>query len=114
MNEHFTRNYLKEEEFLDEFYDLAGKAAALLKGEWSPNESCDDATRTSQRHFLSTNALPNLIFDSAALYSDGKVLSSVKIVLKSSGRVVVVAVKRSGDDFVAEKALDRTEGERLD
>ena len=112
MDEHFTRNYLKEEEFLDEFYDLAGKAAALLNGQWCPNESCDDATRQSQRYFLSTDDLPNLIFDSAALYSDINGLSSVKIVLKSSRRVVVVAVKRAGDEFVAEKISDRTEGEK--
>jgi transcriptional regulator with GAF, ATPase, and Fis domain len=112
MNEHFTRNYLKEEDFLDEFYDLAGKAAALLNDEWCPNESCDDATRQSQRYLLSTDDLPNLIFDSAALYSDINGLSSVKIVLKSSRRVVVVAVKRTGGEFVAEKISDRTEGEK--
>ncbi len=32
MDEHLKRNYLKEEEFLDEFYDLAAIAAEEING----------------------------------------------------------------------------------
>jgi len=111
MNEHFTRNYLREEEFLDEFYEMAGKAVRLLNGQWCPDEDCNDAVRKDRQYFLSANSLPNLVFDSASLHSDAHGLSLVKIILRSSRRLVVVAVKRVGKEFVAEKISDRVQGE---
>lgn len=111
MIERLNRHYLREEEFLDECYEFAGKAVHLLGGEWSPNEDCDDRVRRDQRYFLSTGSLSSLVFDSASIYSDADGLSLVKIILRSSHRVVIVALKRVGDDFVAEKISDRADGQ---
>ena len=45
LSEHMKRHHLKEEEFLDEFYNAASVASKLLESAWSPNPQCDDASR---------------------------------------------------------------------
>lgn len=107
MDEHLKRHYLKEEEFLDEFYDVASVAAKFLDGEWQPNCACNDAARKNGEYFLATGELQQLVFASASVHHDANGFSSVQILLKSSKREVNVRVKKVGGDFVVEKIADR-------
>jgi hypothetical protein len=108
MDEKPKRVYLKEEEFLEEFSDVAMVAAAELNGEWCPDKNCGDATRKNQEHLRSTGELGHLVFNSAAIYYDRNVFASVEILLNSSTRVVKVRVKKVGGKLVAEKIVDRS------
>lgn len=107
MEEHLKRHYLKEEEFLDEFYNAASVAAKLLDGEWQPNYACNDAVRKNGEYFLSTGELQQLAFDSASVCHDANGFSSVQILLRSSKRVVNVRVRKVNGDLVAEKIVDK-------
>ena len=107
MDEYLARNYLKEEEFLDEYGEVASVAARTLNGEWQPDYQCDDAARKNRDYFKSTGELVQLAFRSAAVFHSANQFSSVQIVLESSSRVVNVRVKLTGDDLMAEKILDR-------
>lgn len=111
MNKFLKRYYLKEEEFLDEFYNVAGVAARLLDGEWSPKYDCNDAVRSNQEYFRETGYLNVLVFESAAVYHDSGGFHSVQIIFGSSTRVVNVAVTRAGDQLTAEKLVDRAREE---
>jgi len=112
MNVFLKRHYLKEEEFLDEFYDVASVAARFLGDDWSPNYDCDDAARSNQRYFMTTGDLAILVFESAAVYNDSHGFHSVQIILGSATRVVNVAVKQVGDQLLAEKLVDRIRDQR--
>jgi hypothetical protein len=107
MDEHWERNYSKEEEFLDDFPNGAGAAARLLDGTWSPNYHCDDKVRGNRQYFLSTGELNQLVFDSADVYHDQHGFSSVQILLRSAKRIVNVRVRKVGHDLVAEKLVDK-------
>ena len=104
---HLKRYYNKEEEFLEEFYNVASVAASFLNGEWSPKNDCNDDIRQQQKYFLSTGELSQLVFDSAAVHHDAGGFFSVQIVLRSYNRVVTVQVKKVGEDLVAEKLVDK-------
>ena len=107
MGEYCKRHYLKEEEFLDEFYNAASIAARLLGEEWEPNPECNDSVRKNQQYFLSTGELNALVFNSASVYHDEKGFSSMQIVLRSSKRLVTVQVRKSNGELIAEKIVDR-------
>ena len=102
------RIYLREEEFLEEFSDVARLAAGELNCEWRPNNMCDEAERRNQEYLRSTGELSQLMFKSAALYHslDG-LFSSVQIVLESTKRCVEVCVKMVSGRLVAEKIPDK-------
>ena len=102
------RIYLKEEEFLEEFSDIARVVAGELNCEWRPSNMCDEAERKNQEYLRSTGELSQLMFKSAALYhsADG-LFSSIQIMLESSKRCVNVRVKMVGGKLVAEKILDK-------
>ena len=106
MSKKAKRVYLKEEEFLEEFSDMARVAAGELNGEWCPDNNCGDVTRKNKEYF-STGQLNQLAFNSAAVYYDPKVFSSVEILLNSTKRVVNVSVRMVGRKLVAEKIFDR-------
>lgn len=107
MDEHLKRHYVFEEDFLDEFGDVAGAAAKFLDGEWWPNHDCDDTVRKNREYFLSTGELNQLVFDGASVYHDQEGFSSVEILLRSSKRIVNVRVRKVGQDLLAEKLVDR-------
>ena len=109
MAEYWKGSYLKEEEFLDEFFNVADKAAQLLNGDWKPNSACTDKARHNRDYFLSTGELYQLTFDSAAVYHDENGFSSVQIILKSSKRIVNVRVRKVNGSLIAEKILDKEE-----
>lgn len=106
MAKDLKRVYLKEEEFMEEFSDVAMVAARELNGEWCPDNNCGDVTRKNKEYF-STGRPSQLAFNSAAVYYDRKLFSSVVILLNSSSRVVNVSVRMIGRKLVAEKILDR-------
>ena len=108
MTEFLKRHYLKEEEFLDEFYDVAAVATKLLDGAWEPNADCDDTDRKEAKYLLSTGELYVLVFKSAAVYHDGNKFSSAQILLESSNRIVNIKVKSIDGELVAEKMVDKT------
>src|SRR3569623_737746 len=94
------RNYLKEEEFLDEFYIWAAVALQVLDGRWRPNYSCDDNARKQRDYFLKSGELLALAFMSAAVIGDAKSGVHAQILLESSERVVNVKVEeRDGKPF---------------
>ena len=107
MSEHLKQYYVKEEEFLDRFENVALIAARCLDGAWSPDFHCDDAMRRSRDLLLSTSQLEQLVFAGAAVYDSGSGFSSVQIALRSATRAVNVRVRRVGGDLVAEKLADR-------
>ncbi len=108
MQEHLKRQYLEEEEFLDEYSDVASVAEKVLNGQWVANYGCNDVVRKNQEYFLSTGELQLLVFDSAAVYHDAHGFSSVLIVLKSSQRAVTVQVRKADGGLVGEKIVDKS------
>jgi len=107
MSEFMKKYFLKEEEFLDEYSDIAIEAAKFLNDEWQPDYDCDDGTRKNRDYFSSTNQLYPLTYDGAAVYHDHGKFSSAQISLKSSKRVVTVRVKMEKEKLIAEKVVDK-------
>jgi hypothetical protein len=107
MNEYRKDSYLKEEEFLEDFFDAAIAASKLLAEEWKPNIHCNDSVSKSQQYFLSTDESNTLIFDSAFVFHDTKGFSSVQIILKSSNRIVNIRIKRDKNKLIGEKLIDK-------
>ena len=108
MESFLRQAYLKEEEFLADFSDVAYAAAKLLRGEWQPDASCDDDTRELRDAILKTGKLDDLTFRSAIVYGDAdRSFSSAHVTLKSSHRVVNVRVRKMDGDFMADTILDR-------
>ena len=108
MGKNRKRIYLKEEEFLEEFSDVARVVAGDLNCGWRPNNLCDEAEAKNQNYLRSTGELGQVMFKSAAVYyGPNGLFSSVEIVLESSKRHVEVRVKTVGGKLVAEKILDR-------
>lgn len=107
MGEKLKKSYRKEEEFLDEFYNVAAEAASFLQGEWTPNPKCSDETRRNRDYFLSTGDLNSLAFETAEVYHDQDGFSSAQIILRSTKRIVNIRVRMAGDKFVSEKIVDK-------
>lgn len=107
MSEFMKKYYQKEEEFLDEFSDVAMEAAKILNNEWQPDYDCDDGARKNRDYFFSTGQLYYLTYDGAAVYHDQGRFSSAQIMLKSSKRIVTVRVKMENGNLIAEKIIDK-------
>ena len=107
MHEHLKRHYTRDEEFLDEFGNVAAVAASFLGGAWVPDSTCDDDARRSREYFLESGELDQLVFDGGSVYHDAGGCSSAQIALRSAKRVVTVLVRREGGDLVAAKIVDR-------
>ena len=60
MSENWVKTYQKEEEFLEDFSDLAHEAARTLNNEWEPNSACSDKARHNRDYFLSSGELQAL------------------------------------------------------
>jgi hypothetical protein len=108
MGKNRKRIYLKEEEFLEEFSDVARVVAGELDCGWRPNNVCDEAEAKNQNHLRSTGEIGQVMFKSAAVYyGPHGLFSSIEIVLESSKRCVKVCVKIVGGKLIAEKTHDR-------
>jgi len=107
MEEHLNKVCSKEEEFLDEFGNVASVTVRILNGEWQPNYDANDSVRRNQKYFFSTGEIKDLVFDSACIYHDNNGFSSAQITLKSSHRRVTVRVRLVNGELVGEKIVDR-------
>jgi hypothetical protein len=107
MEEWYRRSYLKEEEFLDEFGDVANVASKVINGEWQPNYDANDSVRKNHEYFLSTGELTTLVFNGASIYHNASGFSSVRIILKSSKRIVNVRVSEINGKLVGKKIIDK-------
>ena len=107
MSEFMKKHYTKEEDFLDEFSDVAIEAVKILNDEWQPNYDCDDNTRKNRDYFFSTGELDSLTYDGATIHHDQGRFSSAQIVLKSSKRTVTIRVKMENGNLIAEKIVDK-------
>lgn len=107
MSESLHKYYMKEEQFLDEFSEVATEAVKILNHEWHPDDNCDDGTRKNRDHFFSTEQLNSLTYNGATIYHDQGRFSSAQIVLKSSKRIVTVRVKMENENLIAEKIVDK-------
>jgi hypothetical protein len=107
MTEYLKKPYNREEEFLDEFGNIASVAVRLVKGEWQPNYFASDTTRKNQEYFLPLGEIENLVFDQAWVYHDNNGFSSAQIILKSSHRTVNVLVRMVNGELVGEKIVDK-------
>ena len=106
--EDLRRYFRMEEEFLDEYGDVAAVASKLLGDDWTPNYDCTDRDRHNHDHLLSTGEQIALVFESAAVFQVGKSFSSVQIVLRSSKHRVTVRVSEDENgELVAEETVDR-------
>jgi hypothetical protein len=105
--EKFRQYYTREEEFLEEFGNVASHAVKVLKGEWQPNYNASDSSRRNEEYYFSTGELNFLVVDSGTVYHDDKGFSSAQIVLKSSQRIVNVKVRKIGNEFIGETIVDK-------
>ena len=107
MEEHLNKAYSKEEEFLDQFGNLASVVISILNDEWQPNYGANDSVRRNQEYFFSTGEIKDLVFDSASVYHDNNGFSSAQIILESSYRLINVRVRLVNGKLVGEKIVDR-------
>lgn len=101
------RNYLKEEEFVDEFYDWAAAAASAVNDQWRPNESCNDAARKRADYFMKSGEMTWLTFSSASIHRPPNGDTYAQIVLESSRRIVTVWVSSPNREPITKILVDR-------
>lgn len=86
--------FYKEEEFLDEYGELVSSAVSLLNQEWRPNYEANNETRRTERYFLSSGEMTQLVFEMAIVHHNKNGFSSIEVLLKSSARIVNVRIER--------------------
>lgn len=101
------RHYLKEEEFVDEFYDWAAAVATAVAGQWRPNDSCNDAARERAAYFFKSGEMTWLTFSSASVHRPPGGDAYSQVVLHSSDRVVTVWVSSPEKEPITKILLDR-------
>jgi len=84
MDEHLKRHYVREEEFLDEFANVAWAAVRCLDGAWSPDTDCDHNARVNQKYFLDIGELDRLVFERGSVFHNSGGFSAAQIVLRST------------------------------
>mgnify|MGYP003339248504 CR=1 FL=1 len=101
------RNYLKEEDFVEEFYDWAAIAAEAVSNQWRPNENCNDASRKQTSYFMKSGEMTWLTFSSASVHRPPMGDAYAQIILESSNRIVNVWVSSPQGKAVAKIQVDR-------
>src|SRR5262249_55353335 len=96
MNEYVRRQYLKEEDFLEEYLGTVDAVLPQLPHAWQPNFQCDDRARFQRGRLRGTGQLASLPFDSAVLFYGRDGLSSIGLYLRSSERFVVARIHFGG------------------
>lgn len=102
------RHYLKEEQFLDEFYDWAAAAAAAVGNEWRPTSDCNDAARKQTAYFLKSGQMTWLTFSSASVHHPPNEDAYAQIVLESSNRIVTIWVSSPDRNPIAKIQVDQS------
>ena len=92
MDEHVHRMYLKEEEFLEVYYETVDAVLPRLGHDWRPNFQCNDHVRDRRARLLATGQLAELTFDSAVLFHGREGLTSIRLYLRSSARFLVARI----------------------
>lgn len=101
------KSFYKEEQFLEQYSDIAEKAAEVINHEWVPNYFADDNTRRNQEYFMGTKELKDLVFISAHVeYKVGGALST-QVLLESANRVVTIRVTKSNGVLQGEVLVDK-------
>lgn len=108
MDERMVKGFFREEEFLEEYGEIARITANLLHQEWIPSYSANDETRANITYFIKSRELSKLVFENAFIYHIGNKFSSVVINLISSYRKVTVKVKLVDNQLVADKLIDKS------
>ncbi len=106
MDEYVHRVFLREEEFLEGHYETVDIVVQRLGQQWQPNFQCSDLSRNRRDLLLAKGCLQELLFDSAVLFHGKKGLSSIRIYLRSSGRLLIVSVSWPGREAVVEILAD--------
>ena len=112
VNEYLYDYFTKEEEFLSDYSPFGKAASALMQHDWQLNPTCSEVTRLQRDTLLQTGRLLALTFDAAAVYYVANELSSVRIVLRSSKRMVTVRVSIHDGELATEKIAERRFSER--
>src|SRR5687768_10995422 len=94
------RMYLHEEDFLEEWYATVEAVLQHLPHAWQPNFQCDDRARAERDQLLARGQLATLTFDSAVIFYDKDVFSSIQLYLRSSARLVIVRVRWAGAEMM--------------
>lgn len=113
MDEHVYRQYLKEEEFLETYYETVDAVLPLLGHEWRPNFQCNDQVRVRRARLLATGRLADLTFDSGVLFHGREGLSSIRLYLRSSARFLVARIHWVEAETRVEMLADIERGVRL-
>lgn len=101
------RNYLKEEDFVDEFSDWAAAVAIAVADQWRPNAACNDAARKRAMYFLNSGEMMWLTFSSASVHRPPGGDAFAQVILESSDRVVTVWVSSPNRKAVTKILFDR-------
>ncbi len=108
FEEHSKRLYLREEEFLDEYFDVANVAVKVVNKKWQPNYDANNNVRKNHEFFLSTGELTTLVFEAAEIFHKNNQFSSAQIILKSSKHIVNVRVSEVNGKLVGKKIIDNS------
>src|SRR5256885_14580623 len=83
------RQWAKEEDFLADHYETVDALLARIGNRWRPNYRCTEAERQRRAMLLARGQLAELVFDGAAMFYGRDGLSSIRVYLRSSTRLVV-------------------------
>jgi hypothetical protein len=106
-DEHVHRQYLKEEEFLEDYWQAAETVIERLGLDWQPDFRCNDEVRQRQDMLLAKGKLVQLTFDSGVVFHGRHGFSSVRLYLRSSTRFLVVRIRWVTEGFEIEVLRDR-------
>lgn len=101
------RNYLKEEEFVGEFYNWAAAASKTVNYEWHPNENCNNAVRKQINYFIKSGEATQLNFSSASVHRPPNEPVYAQVTLESSSRIVTIWVSSPGREPITKILVDR-------
>lgn len=103
MSERVVATFNKEEEFLEDYMDVAIAAANIMNGEWEPNDLANDKTRASRKYFIDTGNEVPLDFSYASVHHNEDGFSYVQLLLKSSNETVGIRIKKIDGKLIATK-----------
>jgi hypothetical protein len=79
MDAHVPRQFLKEEELLETYYETIDEVLPWLGHDWRPNFKCSDQVRRHRARLLAAGRLAELTFERAVLFHGREGLSSIRL-----------------------------------
>ncbi len=110
MDEYTRCQWSKEEVFLEEHYETADAALAVIGDRWKPNYRCTDQVRRWRELLMAQGRLDELVNSAVMFYGrrpdglDG--LSSIRIYLRSSTWLFVARVHWPGAEAMVDVLAD--------